>query len=136
MRCLILFFLISIVFACSDADKVKCDSMPNNCENLCTCDQLANECNIPCIACIIAATNNDCCDCLFPKWSGYTNSNTTKYIRHLSTKFQNGTVLHVSAKGEICITRECMGSTGGICCQPGHPAICTCNRAYVHCVCG
>ena len=70
MNLLFLFFsLFALSQGCTIADKVKCTAAMVGCGAICICDIPACECCVPCMACV-TATVADCCDCLFPGWSG------------------------------------------------------------------
>jgi hypothetical protein len=68
-----LFLLLCWIFpptnACSTVKKIACVSAMVGCGTICLCDIPACECCVGCLACV-SATTADCCECLFPSWSG------------------------------------------------------------------
>ncbi len=88
----ILFFLllISVTNACTRAEKVKCVAAAAGCGAICACDFPVCECCIPCLACI-TATVADCCECLFPGWSGCTDYVTSNIVKNLAVGYKNAT---------------------------------------------
>ena len=109
---LLVLFLVLVVNACTSAEKVKCLAAAAGCGIVCACDFPACECCPACIACV-TATVADCCNCLFPGWSGcnYKLNNLTE-------------------RGNACASCQCTGGAGQICCPDGQMATCKCVNNY------
>lgn len=102
--------------SCTTAKKVECVAAALGCGTICICDFPACECCAGCLACV-TATSANCCECLFPGWSGCNYINPPK----------NST--------GACASARCYNSAGQICCPDGQMATCQCMNGYAECGC-
>jgi len=88
---LILFLCTAGALAqCSMSKKVSCVAAMTGCGGTCICDLPVCECCPVCLACV-TATVADCCECLFPTWSGCTDEKLMSKVNHLSKSLTNQT---------------------------------------------
>ena len=89
------FLILLLVFialchgqGCTSADKVKCLAAAAGCGATCVCDLPVCECCVICLSCV-TATVADCCECLFPGWSGCTDAAVNQTVYEQSKFFEN-----------------------------------------------
>lgn len=105
-----LFIVIFSVLAyanCPVSKKISCAAAMVGCGTVCACDIPVCECCPGCLACVSTA---DCCDCLFPNWSGCTED---------SKMFNNQTNIKVDTGDCVCYLGQGRYSCGaGSACNP------------------
>lgn len=154
-----LLCLIIIAQGCTNADKVKCVAAMVGCGAICGCDIPVCECCPECLACV-TATVADCCDCLFPGWSGCTDTRPTLtcarticYDKNQSIccsedksatcacpkqDYGNSTCTcgkYTDIKNEGCSHISCAQGTTKKCCPVGTEASCQCINGVSSCTC-
>ena len=122
---LIFFLVLIVVDACTTAEKIKCSAALIGCGAICVCDVPACECCVPCLACV-TATAADCCDCLFPGWSGCSSIQFNKTVIGFD-KIKMININRVKTSNH-CSYTECGGRNETICCPDTHKAICECSK--------
>jgi len=123
-----LFFVLSLLLslfvikinACTTMEKVKCTAAYVGCGAICACDIPACECCVPCLACV-TATSADCCECLFPGWSGCSNMLLMAKIKNATIKGPASCASTVCCNGAQHISR---------CCESNQTADCRCGTSY------
>ena len=130
---LILFLHVFYVMSnCPTSKKISCAAAMVGCGITCTCDIPVCECCPACIACVTATVAN-CCECLFPNWSGCTDKKLMTEINQYSKLFVNKTIgsceCYMGQGPDPCGTI----TYGQICCNSRW---CPCNPNTSPCNCG
>ena len=102
---LLLIFTVFVYQAfanCPTSKKISCAAAMVGCASVCACDIPVCECCPGCIACV-SATVADCCECLFPCWSGCTDKKLMTDVLQYSKLFVNKTMT----------TNQCLCYLGG-----------------------
>ena len=143
MRCLwvILLFVgfgAGVVPARADCPAVKmtaCVSAAATCGETCVCDVPACECCPLCLACVVGIAGN-CCDCLFPGWSGCTWGSEHVSNDSSSTPPVSTPIPTPAAPSQVdAAYKDCCGfGSCSVCCNDPNTYAC-CTRSTLGCSC-
>lgn len=136
---LILIFCVSAVLSsCPTTKKVSCAAAMVGCGTTCVCDFPACECCPLCLACV-TATAADCCECLFPGWSGCTDKKLIQGTVQNSKFFPNQTTTKNPCMCYLGQGKYSCGSVfnGQVCCNnkwcPCNPNVSQCDCTWSSC---
>lgn len=119
------------------SDKAKCIIISAECGAICACDFPSCECCPECMLCV-SKVLGDCCDCLFPGWSGCNDINITLSTINTINKINkiNTITTKTNTCQDSCTKMCCTAGCGSICCPEGKSAICDCNyQNQAECYC-